>query len=232
MADNGDADVSVVAVSGVGGRGEFGGGGVVLASRAAVAAVTRGLCMMCWPNEGGRGRLGASMSSELDRMVGAAVVRGKTGSARLCLRLRRQSAPPSPSPPEPPAPPIPPVPAPALPLPSPPPPMMVGNPLPLRRSTKAGTLMRNREFREAGDLPVGNGGLSAGCGARNGTSGDGPRGEMGEMGEGGDDGTGEMDMTPLYPLERAANGVAELIEGEIGTSRMDDANVNAGCRRI
>lgn len=42
MGDNGDADVSV-AVSGVGGRGEFGGGGVVLASTAAAAAVTRGL---------------------------------------------------------------------------------------------------------------------------------------------------------------------------------------------
>ena len=169
------------------------------------------------------------MLSELNRMVGAAVVRGKTGSARLCLRLRRQPPPLSPSPP---AQPIPPVPAPALPFPSPPPPMVVGNPLPLRRPTKAGTLMRNREFREAGDLPVGNGGLSAGCGARNGTSGDDPRGEMGDVGEGGDDGTGEMDMTPLYPLERAANGVAELIEGDIGTSKMDEANVNAGGRRI
>jgi hypothetical protein len=42
MGDKGDADVSVT-VSGVGGRGEFGGGGVVLASRAAAAAVTRGL---------------------------------------------------------------------------------------------------------------------------------------------------------------------------------------------
>jgi hypothetical protein len=67
MGDNGHADVSV-AVSGVGGRGEFGGGGVVLASRAAFVAVTRGLCMMCWRNEGGRGRLGASMSSERGRL--------------------------------------------------------------------------------------------------------------------------------------------------------------------
>jgi hypothetical protein len=86
MGDNGDdADVSV-AVSGVGGRGEFGGGGDVLASSAALVTVTRGLCMMCWLIDGGRGRLGASMSSELNRIVGV-VIRGKTGSARLCLRL-------------------------------------------------------------------------------------------------------------------------------------------------
>ena len=83
IGDIGDADVSV-AISGVGGRGEFGGGGLVLATRAALVAVTRGLCMMCWRNEGGRGRLGASMSSELNRMVGV-VIRGRTGSARLCL---------------------------------------------------------------------------------------------------------------------------------------------------
>jgi len=102
---------------------------------------------------------------------------------------------------------------------------MVGIPPPLRRPTKAGTLMRNREFREADDLPVGNG-LSTGCGARNGTSGEDPRGETGDVGVSGDVGTGEMDMTPLYPLEGAANGVAELIEGDIGISKMDDANVN------
>jgi hypothetical protein len=74
-------------------------------------------------------------------------------------------------------------------------------------------------------------GLSAGCGARNGTSGDTPRGEMGDVGESGGDVMGEIDMTPLYPLEGAANGVAELIEGDIGISRTDDANVNAGGRR-
>jgi hypothetical protein len=176
--------------------------------------------MMCWRIEGGRGRLGASMSSELNLTVGV-VVRGKTGSARLCLRLRRPPPPLSPSPPAPSAPPAPP---PALPLPNPPP-VMVGIPPPLRRPTKAGTLMRNREFREADDLPVGNG-LSAGCGARNGTSGDDPRGEMGDVGVSGDVGTGEMDITPLYPLEGAARGVAELIEGDIGISKMDEANVN------
>jgi hypothetical protein len=181
---------------------------------------------MCWLIEGGRGRLGASMLSELNRTVGV-VVRGKTGSARLCLRLRRPSPPLSPSlpaPSAPPAPPTHPVPAPALPL--PPPPVMVGIPPPLRRPTKAGTLMRNREFREADDLPVGNK-LSTGCGRRNGVSGDDPRGEMGDVGESGGDGMGEMDMTPLYPLEVAANGVAELIEGDIGT-KTDEANVNAG----
>jgi hypothetical protein len=183
---------------------------------------------MCWRIEGGRGRLGASMSSELNRMVGV-VVRGNTGSARLCLRLRRPPPPLSPSPP---APSPPPAPAPALPLPPPPPPPVVmGIPPPLRRPTKAGTLMRNREFREADNLPVGNE-LSAGCAARNGTSGDNPRGEVGDVGESGDVGTGEMDMTPLYPLEGAANGVAELIEGDTGTSRMDEANVNARGRRI
>jgi hypothetical protein len=232
MGDSGDPDVSV-AVSGVGGRGEFGGGGVLQASRAAAVAlaVTRGLWMMCSRIEGGRGRLGASMSSELNRRVGV-VVRGKTGSARLCLRLRRPPPPLSPSPPAPApsaqtAPPI--InPVPALPL--PPPPVVTGIPPPLRRPTKAGTLMRNREFREADGLPVGNG-LSAGCGARNGTSGDDPRGEMGDMGESGGDGIGEMDITPLYPLEGAASGVAELIEGEIGISKMDEANLNAGGRR-
>jgi hypothetical protein len=97
---------------------------------------------------------------------------------------------------------------------------------PLRRPTKAGTLMRNREFREADDLPAGNG-LSAGCGARNGTSGDDPRGEIGDVGVSGDVGMDEMDMTPLYPLEGAANGVAEFIDGDIGISKMDEANVNA-----
>ena len=185
---------------------------------------------MCWRIEGGCGRLGASMSSELNRTVGV-VVRGKTGSARLCLRLRRPPAPLSsslPAPPAPPAPPNPPVPTPALPIPPPlppPPPVMAGIPPPLRRPTKAGTLMRNREFREADGLPVGNG-LSPGCGARKGTSGDDPRGEMGDVGVSGDVGTGEMDMTPLYPLEGAANGVAELIEGDIGISKTDEANVN------
>lgn len=179
---------------------------------------------MCWRIEGGRGRLGASMSSELNRMVGV-VVRGKTGSARLCLRLRRPPPPPSPSTP---APPAPPAPAPAPPL--PPSPVVMGIPPPLRRPTKAGTLMRNREFREADDLPVGNE-LSAGCAARNGTSGDNPRGEVGDVGESGDVGTGEMDMTPLYPLEDAANGVAELIEGDNGISKMDEANVNVRGRR-
>lgn len=231
MGDNGEAEVNV-AVSGVGGRGEFGGGGVVLASRAAVAAVTRGLCMMCWRIEGGFGRLDAIISLELNRTEGVAI-RGKTGSARLCLRLRR--APPSPSPsPQvpsaPPAPPTPPVPAPALPLPPPPPPPVVmGIPPPLRRPTKAGTLMRNREFREVDGLPVGSE-LSAGCGARSGTSGEDPRGDVGDVGESGDVGTGEMDITPLYPLEGAASGVAELIEGDIGT-KMDEAKVNTGRRR-
>jgi hypothetical protein len=43
MGDNGDADVSVADISGVGGRGEFGGALVALASKAAVAADTRGL---------------------------------------------------------------------------------------------------------------------------------------------------------------------------------------------
>jgi hypothetical protein len=182
---------------------------------------------MCWRIEGGRGRLGASMSSELNRMVDV-VVRGKTGSARLCLRLRRPPPPLSPSLPASSAPPpIHPVPAPALP---PPPPPVVAVIPPLRRPTKAGTLMRNREFREADDLPVGNG-LSAGCGPRNGTSGDNPRGEMGDVGVSGEVGTGEMDMTPLYPLEGAANGVAELIEGDIGISKIDEANVNARGRR-
>src|SRR6266849_5596458 len=56
-------------------------------------------------------------------------------------------------------------------------------------------------------------------------------GDVGDVGVGGDDGTGEMDMTPLYPLEAAANGVAELIEGEIGISKMDEANVSVGGRR-
>jgi len=42
MGEDGDPDVSVP-VSGVGGRGELGGAVVVLASRAAAAAVTRGL---------------------------------------------------------------------------------------------------------------------------------------------------------------------------------------------
>lgn len=89
--------------------------------------------------------------------------------------------------------------------------------------------MRNRVFREGDDLPVGNV-LSASCGARNGASGNDPRGEMGDVGVRGDVGTGEMDMTPLYPLECAANGVAELIEGDIGISKMDEANVIVGGR--
>ena len=168
------------------------------------------------------------MSSELNRIVGVVVVvvvvRGKTGSARLCLRLRR---PPSPSPPALSGAPVP------VPAPPPPPVLVVGIPLPLRRPTKAGTLMRNREFREGDDLPVGNG-SAAGRGARNGASGEDPRGEIGDVGEvgvSGEVGTGEMDMTPLYPLEAAANGVAELIEGDIGISKMDEANVNVGGRR-
>ncbi len=166
------------------------------------------------------------MSSELNRRVGVdVVVRGNTGSARLCLRIRRPppSPPLSPSPPVP-APQVPPnptVPAPA----PPPPPVLVGIPPPLRRPTNAGTLMWNREFRDAADLRAGNR-LSVRCGARNGVSGV----PMGEVGDIGDDGTGEMLITPLYPLEGAANGVAELIEGDIGTSKMDEANVNAGGR--
>jgi hypothetical protein len=196
IGDDGDGDDNV-AVSGGSGRGDFGGGGVRLASRAAVAAVTRGLCMMCWRIEGGRGRRGASMSSELNRRVGV-VVRGNTGSARLCLRLRRPPPPLSLSPPPPlPAPPVspaPPVPVPVPPPPPPPPSVLLGIPPPLRRPTKAGTLMR--KFRNIDDLPVDNG-VSAGCGGRNGVNGDPIMGEMGDMGVRGEVGTGEMDITPL-----------------------------------
>ena len=90
--------------------------------------------------------------------------------------------------------------------------------------------MRNREFREGDDLPVGTG-LSGSCGPRSGDIGNDPRGETGDVGVRGDVGAGEMDITPLYPLECAANGVAELIEGDNGISKMDEANVNEGGRR-
>jgi len=86
-----------------------------------------------------------------------------------------------------------------------------------------------RKFRNIDDLPVGNG-VSAGCGGRNGLNGDPIMGEMGDMGVRGEVGTGEMDITPLYPPDRAASGVAELIEGDIGISKTDSANVNAGGR--
>jgi hypothetical protein len=143
IGDDGD----VVPVSGASGGGELG------PESAAVAAARE--LLMCWRIEGSRGRRGVreSMSSKLNRRVGVggADVRGKTGSARLFLRPRRPIPIPPPPPPSlslpPPAPPA--APPPELPFPFP----------PLRRPTKAGTLMRKREFRDNVDL-----GDASGCG--------------------------------------------------------------------
>ena len=102
--DNGEVGKVIISGVGGGGRGEVGGGefgggaeGVELAKSVAGA---RGLLMvmvvvvvgMYWRRvEGGRGRRGASISSELNRSVGPAAAaaggaRGNTGSARLRLR--------------------------------------------------------------------------------------------------------------------------------------------------
>lgn len=102
MGDEGDGAAESDAVSGVGGSGELGGGGVLvllaIVRRAAVAAFGAGgagrvpwlwLLRMCWRMEGTRGRRGASMSLELKRGVGDAAgagARGNTGSARLRRR--------------------------------------------------------------------------------------------------------------------------------------------------
>lgn len=93
-----------------------------------------------------------------------------------------------------------------------------------RRPTKAGTLMRKREFRDTDEWGDGFGGKSRRCGF----SGL-PTPVVVDVGEN-EVVTGEIASTPLYPLVLDASGEEESAAGERGTSRTDAANASVDGR--